>query len=129
MHFGVARFELDDDPAAIIGVAFPSYELGLLQPVEHPGDRPGRKPCEIRELTGSRGAAGLQDINDLHVRDGHPDLSRRRPEKEAPSPLNCRSSRASSPRISARFFCEPLDNVYPSMYTIFNLVNKLFFII
>ena len=81
MHFVLARFELDDDPAAIVGVAFPSYEPGLLQPVEHPGDCPGRKPCEICELTSSRGTAALQDINDLHVRDGHPDLSRRRPEE------------------------------------------------
>ncbi len=72
---------LNDDSAAVVGVALPAHEPGLLQPVEHPGDRPGREPREIGELTSSHWTGALQDINDLHVRDGHPDPSRRRPEE------------------------------------------------
>src|SRR5205085_1983664 len=78
MHFVLASFEPDDDPATVVGVALPAYEPGLLQPVEHPGDRPSGEPREIGELTSSRWTGAIQDINDLHVCDGHPDPSRRR---------------------------------------------------
>ena len=50
-------------------------------PVEHPGDRPGRKSGEIGELTSSRGAGTLQDIHNLQIRDGQSEPGRRRSEK------------------------------------------------
>src|SRR5947208_13744007 len=81
VHLVRASYEPDDDTATIVVVTLPADEPGLLQPVEHPCDRPGGKSGEIGELTSSRWSCAIQDIHDLHVRDGHPEPSRRRSEK------------------------------------------------
>src|SRR5215469_15135787 len=81
MPFVPAWGEPDDDSAAIVGVALPAHKPGLLQPVEHPGDRSGGESCEIGELTSGRWTGALQNIHDLHIRDSHPDSGRRRPEE------------------------------------------------
>ena len=81
MHFVLASCEPDDYPAAVVGVASPLYKSGLLQPIEYPGECPGGEPHKIGKLASGSFTCTLQEIHDLHVRDGHPDPSRRRPEE------------------------------------------------
>ena len=87
LPFFLVRDKSDDDSTAIVGVALPLHEPGLLQPVEHPGDRPGGQPREIGELTSSHWAGKRENVNDLHIRDGHPDPGRRRSEEGRTKPV------------------------------------------
>ncbi len=81
LYFVLARGELDDDFAAIVGVALPVYQPSLLQSGKYPGDRPAGKPCEIGKLTCCHCAAEIQDIHDLDIRDSHPNPGRSCPEE------------------------------------------------
>ena len=54
--------DLDDHPAAILGVADPAYEASSLEPVEHARDRPGRESNRVRELPSGHRSARTKDV-------------------------------------------------------------------
>jgi hypothetical protein len=71
------RYELDDDAAPVGGIGDAPDVAGLLEPVDHAGDRTGGQAREVGQPPGGRRARIDEDLEGLDVRlgqaepDGH----------------------------------------------------------
>lgn len=69
--FDPLRKRLDNDPPPVAWVLSTAHESGLLQPVDHTGNRPRGKPGPLRQFASGDGPGSHENVPAFVVREVH----------------------------------------------------------